>query len=293
MMTGERFRTFCPVAAVIVILTTVTALALPGAGPNPLRGLSTPPSPSALIPQARIYFKLSPGEQVAYTLPLKSGEYAEVSIEQLEGLLQAVLISPDGKQGVPHLIDAGRGSVIRLPIVAEQDGVYLVRVAVRVPEPEGAGSIIATIPHAATASDLNYAAGWNQFAEAEWIRKNGSPKAQAKGLRDYGAAFNAAESLKDWTLARAALTGKARIMLFNLTDYPAGTNAVQKATRIPGAGEDTSGEALAWKTLSSAESYSGDYAASIDAANKALTLYRVTGDRYWQGIVLGNIAYAY
>lgn len=45
--------------------------------------------------------------------------------------------------------------------------------------------------------------------------------------------------------------------------------------------------------MSSADYYLGDYHASIAAAKQALALYKSTGDLYWQGIVLGNLADTY
>jgi tetratricopeptide (TPR) repeat protein len=57
--------------------------------------------------------------------------------------------------------------------------------------------------------------------------------------------------------------------------------------------DDAAQQALAWKTLSSVRYDLGEYQPAIKAGLTALDLYRQARDRYWQGIVLGNLSSVY
>jgi tetratricopeptide (TPR) repeat protein len=254
--------------------------------------LGSPP-PRFLTAGRTEAFRLGAGGAVVYSVHLIPGQYAEVRVEQSEGLIQAVAIDPSGQESTPYLLDAGKGSVVLLPLIANEAGEYRIHVSARVASPAVAGVVTLTQAHPATISDRLYAQACNNFARAEWIRKTGDGQTWREGLRNYDAAVDGARQLNDSKLARAALTGKARILLFGLADYPSARKVILKAAAIPDADRDLSGAALVWKTLSSAEYYLGNYNASIEAAKRALSLDQITGDRYWQGIVLGNLAYTY
>jgi CHAT domain-containing protein len=56
---------------------------------------------------------------------------------------------------------------------------------------------------------------------------------------------------------------------------------------------DAAEQAQALKTIGMAAAYQGDFTASAEAAERALSLYQETGDRRYQGIVLGNLSEVY
>lgn len=87
------------------------------------------------------------GDARVYTCRLSKGQFVEISIRQTEGLLEVVLTGPNGKEGVPHDYDAGKSSVIRVPVMADEGGEYTVRATLRVPQPGGMGAISVTPPH--------------------------------------------------------------------------------------------------------------------------------------------------
>ncbi|MGH9352673.1 MAG: CHAT domain-containing protein [Terriglobia bacterium] len=236
---------------------------------------------------------MSEGDQRVYILRMTKGQFAEVSITQDQGLLEAILVDPDGKQETPYLYDAGRTSIIGVPVLAAENGTYSIRVSVHAAEPGGSGTIVVSAPRLATDHGRRSARAQELYAQADWLRRTGSRETWAEALRDYDEAIEDAAALRDTPLLRGALTGKSRLCLYRLNDYKASLSAAKKAVAVPGNDGDLAGRAMAWKNLSSAEYDLGDNAASIDDANRALGYYKKTQDYYWQGIMLGNMAYMY
>jgi CHAT domain-containing protein/tetratricopeptide (TPR) repeat protein len=262
---------------------------LPSSQPDPANLHGSP----LLVPGHSLPFWLPPTGQEDFLFRLKAGDYADVSVAQSEGLLWAVLSDPAGTKHTPHLLDAGKGSVIEIPVIAAKDGLYSVRVTVSVPEPGCSGLIMISAAHPVAPPDRQFTQAQNLFARAEWIRKTGNRETWGQGVHDYNVAITVARSIHNWKLLRAALTGKSRILIYRMDDYPGGHQVAGQALAVPLGGEDLPGEALAWKTFASVEYYLGNYHASIAASRKALALYKLTGDRYWQGITVGNLAYMY
>ena len=95
--------------------------------------------------------------------------------------------------------------------------------------------------------------------------------------------------MNDIPLLRLVMTEKARYLLFNRSDLVGSRSLLLEASALP-AVEDLPEQALTAKTASSAEMFLGNYDAAITAGERALTLYRQTGDQYWQGIVLENLS---
>lgn len=281
-------------AILMVIFLAVPAVGLPG---QPAAGGINPSNfqlPRLLKPGAEARFALPAHTGAASSFPLAVGQYADISIEQLDGLLQATLTDPSGKTHTPVTLDAGRTSIIRLPVIADLAGSYSVDIECRVPlRGMCSGTISISAPEPATAREQEILRARGLLAQAEWSRRKGDRRSWPGAVREYDQVIQLAKSLGDRELLRAALTGKARILVFELNKYKAGLEAAVRAAAISPATSNLAGQALAWKTLAAAQYFAGDYSASIEAGNRALALYRSTSDEYWQGIVLGNLAYKF
>ncbi|MGH9448777.1 MAG: hypothetical protein ACRD3O_24130, partial [Terriglobia bacterium] len=228
----------------------------------------------------------------AYSFGLERGQYALISVEQSKGLLQAALVDPDRTKQTPVTLDEGKTSIIRLPVIAVQGGAYSIDVACRVPlRGMCGGTISISAPRPVSAEDRELAQARSLLARAEESRREGNRNTWPEALREYNQVIRAVKLLHRPELLRAALTGKARLLLFDLNHYQGAAATAALAAEVSSATGDLAGQALAWKTLGSARYYLGDYPGSRDAGKRALALYRSTGDEYWQGIVLGNLAY--
>jgi CHAT domain-containing protein len=109
---------------------------------------------------------------------------------------------------------------------------------------------------------------------------------------EYDRAIAIATELRDTPLLRLALTQKARFLLFERSRFQQARTLLLQATQLPPA-NDTAQQALAYKTLASTEVFLANYDLSIAAGKAALERYTQTGDLYWQGVVLGNLASSY
>jgi len=104
--------------------------------------------------------------------------------------------------------------------------------------------------------------------------------------------FVLARKLDNTPLERLTLTEKARFLIFRKNQFTDARLLLEQAVALAPA-DDAPEQALAWKTLSTVRYDLGEYQAAIEAGITALGLYRTTGDRYWQGIVLGNLSSVY
>lgn len=257
-----------------------------------LAEIKPPPEPGRkLEPQQPVAFSADSRHPQTFSLVLGAGDFVEVRIEQLRDLAQVEIERP-GQPPEMRFRDTGREGIIRVSLAAELSGSYRLRILPYEPAGAAAGRVIASPVRAATPEDRARAAAEVLQARAEWARRKGAASSWAQALRDYEAAAAAARRLGDVSLLRAALTGEARLDTFRLGDYRAAVALAEKAAALPEDGDEP-GQALAWKTLASCEYYVADYSRSIRAVRRALALYRDTGDAYWQGILLGNLAYTY
>jgi CHAT domain-containing protein/tetratricopeptide (TPR) repeat protein len=149
---------------------------------------------------------------------------------------------------------------------------------------------------ACTSDELELQAAENDVARAEAARRHWKDAPSGTDAVElYQHADAIAAKLKNIPLQRLVETQYARYLLFQQTRFGEAEALLQRASALP-SGDAAAGvaeEALTYKTLSSVEADLANYGAAIAAADKALALYRATGDVYWQGIVLGNVSSVY
>lgn len=244
-----------------------------------------------LVPGRPQSFDVDSRRSATYALTLRTGEYAEIRVEQLSGLAQVEVERP-AQAGETRFLDAGKHGIIRISLPADTGGRYAVRIVPYEPDGAAAGRVRASTVRAATRADRERAAAEVLEARAESSRHVGAAASWPQAVRDYESAAAAARRLGDVTLLRDALTGESRLQAYRLGNYRAALALARESVALPDDG-DLPGQALAWKNLASAEYFVADYTLNIRAARQALALYRRTGDAYWQGILLGNLAYTY
>lgn len=257
------------------------------------------PSRATLTTETPIELTLNPTKSVTVALQLPAGLYSEIRIQQIHGMNQSVLVDPEGHASTPHTNDGGIGSVERFSIVPVQGGTFHLQIQSRERHTPVVFRITLLPGRTPQPRDTYMTQAENTLAEAEWIRRKSSFKSfpGVRGPSDvlalYDRAFQLALQAGDIALERDSLTGKARYQIFRIEQYQQGVQAATRATQLPAFSPDIDQQALAWKTLASALAFISRYDASIAASQHALALYRTTGDRYWQGIVLGDVASIY
>lgn len=252
---------------------------------------SAPLNAPALLPGRPTRFSVGASHVRTFTLRLRKGEYVRVRIEQLHHLA-LVELERAGRPPEMRFRDTGRHGVIRISLVAQSDRTYRFLIRPYERRQPASGLIRVSRMRPASAAERRDASAEALYARAEWSRHRGGAASWPGAVKQYRRAAAAAAALGDVTLLRAALTGEARLELYQLNDYRAALPLARRAAALAGGG-DVPGQALAWKTLASAQAYLARYRQCVSASRRALELFRKSGDRYWQGIVLGNLAYAY
>jgi len=128
-----------------------------------------------------------------------------------------------------------------------------------------------------------------EFAVAETARRRqaGVP-AVANAEMHYDLAAAEAKAAGDTGLLHWILNQKARFLMYQQSNFSLPQQILMQAAALHSPDDDAV-EAMTYKTLSSCEYYMGHLETALEDANRALALYRKTGDIYWQGVVLGNL----
>jgi tetratricopeptide (TPR) repeat protein len=126
------------------------------------------------------------------------------------------------------------------------------------------------------------------FALADTARRHqaGAPTV-TDALAEYDHAAAEAQQAGDLSLLDWILNQKARFLLYQKSSFVVPHEILERAATL--AVDDPAVQALTYKTLSSCEYFMGHLDAAVAAAERALTLYKQTGDLYWQDVVLGNL----
>jgi CHAT domain-containing protein/tetratricopeptide (TPR) repeat protein len=283
------------------LLSLLLAAACAGAEPR-----AVPPDQSMLpgtggagtllVAGQSLTVNLAPGESRTFDFSAHSGRYSEIQVRQIQGMVESTLLPPAGKSSIPTRNDGGAGSVDRVPVLARSTGRYEVRVRSRERHAPVTCSVTLSIEHDATPSDVAITHAEELLAQAEWERRKPDSAGDSSPiavLALYDQARRLAENAGDTRLERRSLIGKARYQIYRAGQYQEGVESATQATRISASLNDRDQQALAWKTLASAEAFVDQYDQSIDASQRAIAFYKSTGDVYWQGIVLGNLADIY
>jgi len=237
--------------------------------------------------------RLAPKESETIPISLEKGQVARFLLRLEGGIIAVASTSPSGANRPLWPIDLGRGAALPYVVGGEEAGQY--HMTIRSYERERIAQLTVTIedtePLGPAALQLQEAE--DDLANAELARRRwaGAP-ANLNAAAAFRTAFNLARELGDVPLQRLALTQEARLMLFSKGEFEGASSLLEQATAIAPA-DNPSTQALAWKTLSTARYDLGQFAGAIQAGNMALDLYRQTGDKYWQGVVLGNLSSVY
>ncbi|MCC6173544.1 MAG: CHAT domain-containing protein [Gammaproteobacteria bacterium] len=255
------------------------------------------PEVVALPPDGTVRRVTLGGEGGRWRLPLQAQEAATLEIEQLEGAVEVTLERP-GAAAQRLRTEAGRQGRVRATLIGAAEGALYLQL---LPRRRAATVAMRLGPgRAATAQDLQRSAAFGRYVEAEALRRehyretvvsSRTPAIDATTRAAYVAAIEGYESADDGCGLRIAAIGAAR-MEVSAGEYARARVLVDRALGARCA-DDAAERAQALKTRGMAAAYQGDLAASAAAAEQALALYRETGDRLYEGVVLGNLSSVY
>ncbi|HUB28971.1 MAG TPA: CHAT domain-containing protein [Terracidiphilus sp.] len=237
--------------------------------------------------------QLAPRESRTITIALGKDQASRVLLHLDGGIIAISSVAPSGTLRPLWPIDLGRAASVPYIIGGNEAGNYQFTVVSY--ERQRPARLTMTIgpPETASPAIFNLRDAEDDLAKAELTRRHwpaAPPNLNAAAA--FQEAFNIARCLDNTPLERLALTQEARLMIFSKGEFDEARALLQQATALPPADDDAF-QALAWKTLSTARYDLGDFHGAIQASDRAIELYRATGDRYWQGIVLGNLSSVY
>ena len=286
--TVGRLGTIITCAAVLALLAPPRLLGLPN---QPEHGAGLQATVPLAASETR-KFQLGPGEHKNFLYEAVAQAAISISFVQTEEML-SVKWSSGGTLQVPRTNHAGLRSAIRFFLVPGEKTQETFDISCLHTRLSCAGTVTVSVARPAVPADANIAAHEQMLAEAEDVRRHGNETSWPVALEKFRTAAEFFQASGDGARRRAALNGEAGLLLYRLSDYRAAHNAAVESTLVDTGEADLQGQGLAWKTLSSVEYFLGDYSASIRTVEKAIALYKQTGDDYWQGILLGNVAYTY
>ena len=226
-------------------------------------------------------------------LTLADDQLANIQLHLEGGIVGISSTDPSGDKRPMWVVDLGFGAALPYPVGGSGAGTYTVTVTSLEQKRIAEVTLQLGEPVKTGENLLKLRAVEDDLANAELARRH-RPGAIA-GLdaqATFEHAFVAAKALDMIPLERLARTQEARLLIFAKGQFLPARTLLDEAVNLPAADDDAI-LALAWKTLSTVEYDLGEFRIAIDDAEKATALYRKTGDRYWQGIVLGNLAADY
>ena len=237
--------------------------------------------------------ELKPKQIQTLPIALERDQVVRVHLHVEGGLMGIRANLPGAMERPIWKIDMGRGTQVTYIVGGSSEGRYNLEISSLEQEKLVRASVAIDQPIPADQASINLREAIDALANADLVRNHA--KSALPGLdtvKSYDQAFALATKLDDKPLMRLILTQKARFLIFRQNKFEEAHTLLDQAVALPRV-SDTAQQALAWKTLSTVRYDLGQYVSAIKASKTSLDLYRTTGDVYWQGIVLGNLASDY
>ena len=256
-----------------------------------------PAGAAELVAPASIDKTLTANDAETLVIAVPAEAAGLLSLHQREGLID-VQVDLTAGQVLSLRSEAGRGAAIEVVL----DGASATRWTVTVRPRKAGASFSATLMpfHAAREADHQRLAALRLYADAEQLRRDNfrettttarDPAVEARTRSAYAQALAGYEQAGDACGVLRSRIGRSRLEV-SLGHYAA-ARADAGAALAAGCEAAVAERAQALKTLGMAAAYQGEFAESVRNASAALQLYQQTGDRRYQGIVLGNLSAVY
>jgi tetratricopeptide (TPR) repeat protein len=246
------------------------------------------PTSLALKADSPTAFTLVPGGSRSISLATRDGEGVTAVFEQAAGAVSATEAC-EGCPPDPRTNPAGVHSSISFRILGTDAGA--VSFTVSNPSKTRAAEVVATVslPHAARDADRRQVEAETSLAHAEVLRMKRDPANVEAAAAAYDHAIAVWRDLGDRADMARALAWKAMLLGFVKSDLPAAEGVAKQALGSVDA-LDGAEAANCWKIAGYIAAGSSDYDAAEKDYTAALALFKRTGDRLNQEILLDNKA---
>ncbi len=221
---------------------------------------------------------------------LDAGQAVALTLRQEDPAAIELRWSTSGATAKTLRTEAGRGSMLRVPLVADTKTTWTIAVA-----PASAKSIRYTIAltpaHRALAADRSLSISVDALADAEALRAKGDKSVADEARKLYTRAIDAAANAGDACAVRHASVALSGLE-HEIVDAGA-QKAAADAALAQTCDENVADRALAERLSGSASINQGDFTTGTRETEKAVASFRETGDIHQQGIALRNLGLAY
>ena len=232
----------------------------------------------------------SEGSAATLQVSLEAGEAAALTLRQEDPAAIELRWNASGAEPKTLRTEAGRGSMLRVPLVADAKTTWTIAIA-----PASAKPIRYTIgltpAHAASAADRDLAVSLDALAGAEALRAKGDKSVAGEARKLYEAAIGAATKAGDACAVRHAYVALSGLE-HEIVDAGA-QKAAADAALASACDANVADRALAERLSGSASINQGDFASGTRETEKAVASFRETRDTYQEGIALRNLGLAY
>jgi len=249
-------------------------------------------APRNVEPGVRVERLLAPGETHEYQMPLLSGQFFRVVVEQNH--LDATVRIRSSEDAVLAEVDnaADRAEPFSLSTVASRSGTYRVEIRLRSRKStSGKYTLVVEKPRPATADDDKRIAAERYREEADHLLGRGSADSSKGALQLYEKALAVVREIGDRREEAATLARMSDALAWQGDLRPALERAEQALTLWRKEG-DRRGEAAALDQVGSSHSDMGDQKRALEYFEQALALRRADGNFHGQAETLNNIAVA-
>ncbi len=248
--------------------------------------------PARIVPGERIEAILAPGETRAYEIPVASGQFFHVELEQNHVDLMVRILSAEGAVLGAVENAADRAEPLSLSVVVTRGGIHRVEIGLRSRKStSGSYRLVVGPLRAASADDDKRIAAERYRAEADHLLGRGSADSSKGALQLYEKALAVFREIGDRREEAATLARMSDALAWQGDLRPALERAEQALTLWRTEG-DRYGEAAALDQVGCTHSDLGHQKLGLEYLEQALALRRADGNFLGQAETLNNIAVA-
>ncbi len=246
--------------------------------------------PRVLEPGASVERLLAPGKTHAYEIPVASGQFFRVVVEQNHVDLVIRILSAEGAALGAVDNAADRGEPLSISTVASRSGVHRVEIRLRSRKSaSGKYALMVEKLRPATADDDKRIAAERLLAEADHLLARGAAESSKEAMERYERALVTFREIGD-RREEAATLARMCDALSGLGDVRQGLECAEQALALWRTEGDRYGEAAALDQAGLAHEALGDQRRALEYLDQALALRRADGNFRGQAETLNNIA---
>ena len=242
-----------------------------------LKSSAAQTAPIALELSKPIECTINAGETHSYTLNLRSGQYAHLTVDQRGVDVVVSIYTPDGTKVAQVDMPNGDKGVEPVFLVAETSGAYRVEVLSTSPKKAGNYEVKLEELRAATEPDRNHVAAQRLFTEAKALRNERTQRSYQQAIEKYDAAFVIWQNVNE-KLMQAFTLHEAGNIYGDIGEFQKAIDSHTKAAALYKEAKSPRGEAAVTVNIGWVYGELGDTQNRLAMYDRAAAIYQTVGD---------------